>query len=151
EYLKRHKAWTITIPETHEAEKPMRLELAQLRRDIAAVANVPVVMSTHSDSKHLAFARAENVRDISQRGPATPDHILRTKRLPMLGRDVAAYAQTYREYFARNVSSAKEAKTMLDPAPRVVLDPQLCMCCLGRSAKEAGIVRDLYSHTIDVI
>src|SRR3984893_9713226 len=25
------------------------------------------------------------------------------------------------------------------------------MCCVGRSAKEAGIVRDLYSHTIDVI
>src|SRR5438045_3889624 len=128
EYLKRHKAWAITIPETHEAEKPMRLELAQLRHDIAAAANVPVVMSTHSDSKSLAFARAENIREISQRGPATPDHILRTKRLPLLGRDVAAYAETYREYFARNVSSAKEAKTMLDPAPRVVLDPQLGMC-----------------------
>ena len=129
----------------------MRLELAQLRRDIAAAGDVPVVMSTQSDSKSLAFARAENIHDISQRGPATPDHILRTKRLPMLGRDVAAYAQTYREYFARNVSSAKETKTMLDPAPRVVLDPQFGMCCVGRSAKETGIVRDLYSHTIDVI
>src|SRR5438477_8263709 len=147
EYLKQHKAWTITIPETHEAEKPMRLELAQLRCDIAAVANVPVVMSTHSDSKSLAFARAENVREISQQGPATPDHILRTKRLPLLGRDVAAYAETYREYFARNVSSAKEAKTMFDPAPRVVLDSQFGMCSVGRSAKEAGITRDLYSHT----
>ena len=40
---------------------------------------------------------------------------------------------------------------MLDSAPRVVLDPQFGMCCIGRSAKEAGIVRDLYSHTIDVI
>ena len=25
------------------------------------------------------------------------------------------------------------------------------MCCVGRSAKEAGIAHDLYSHTIDVI
>jgi rhamnose utilization protein RhaD (predicted bifunctional aldolase and dehydrogenase)/NAD(P)-dependent dehydrogenase (short-subunit alcohol dehydrogenase family) len=151
EYLKRQKAWELAVPEAHSSAKPMRLELAQLRRDIAAAGDVPVVMSTHCDSKSLAFARAENIHDISQRGPATPDHILRTKRLPMLGRDVAAYAQTYREYFARNVSSAKETKTMLDPAPRVVLDPQLGMCCVGRSAKEAGIVRDLYSHTIDVI
>ena len=151
EYLKRQKAWELAVPEAHSSAKPMRLELAQLRRDIAAAGDVPVVMSTHFDSKSLAFARDENVRAISQRGPATPDHILRTKRLPMLGRDVAAYAQTYREYFARNVSSAKETKTMLDPAPRVVLDPQLGMCCVGRSAKEAGIVRDLYSHTIDVI
>jgi rhamnose utilization protein RhaD (predicted bifunctional aldolase and dehydrogenase)/NAD(P)-dependent dehydrogenase (short-subunit alcohol dehydrogenase family) len=151
EYLKRQKAWELAVPEAHSSAKPMRLELAQLRRDIAAAGDVPVVMSTHFDSKSLAFARAENVRDISQRGPATPDHILRTKRLPMLGRDVAAYAQTYREYFERNVSGAKEAKTMLDPAPRVILDRQLGMCCVGRSAKETGIVRDLYSHTIDVI
>lgn len=151
EYLKRQKAWEIVVPETHEAGRPIRLELAELRHDIAAAGGFPVVMSTHSDSKSLAFARAKNVREISQRGPATPDHILRTKRLPMLGRDVAAYAQSYREYFARNAASVKEARTMLDPAPRVVLDSQFGMCCVGRSAKEAGIVRDLYSHTIDVI
>ena len=44
------------------------------------------------------FAGASNVRDISQRGPATPDHILRTKRLPLLGRAVTEYAAAYREY-----------------------------------------------------
>jgi rhamnose utilization protein RhaD (predicted bifunctional aldolase and dehydrogenase)/NAD(P)-dependent dehydrogenase (short-subunit alcohol dehydrogenase family) len=148
-YLKQHKAWKIAIPETHASEKPIRLELGKLRHDIAAAAGFPVVMSTHSE--YLAFARAEKVRDLSQRGPATPDHILRTKRLPMLGRNVSAYAEAYREYFARNVSGAKEPKTMLDPAPRVILDPQFGMCCVGRSAKEAGIARDLYSHTIDVI
>jgi NAD(P)-dependent dehydrogenase (short-subunit alcohol dehydrogenase family) len=91
------------------------------------------------------------VREISQRGPATPDHILRTKRLPLLGRYVEQYAVAYREYFARNAPQAKEPKTILDPAPRVVLDPELGVATVGRTAKEAGIARDLYSHTIDVI
>ena len=150
QYLKRHDAWDLSSPRPIGHIGRIR-HIAALRHDIAAAAGFPVVMSTSTDSKSLAFARAENVREISQRGPATPDHILRTKRLPMLGRDVAAYAQTYREYFARNAASAKEAKTMLDAAPRVVLDSQLGVCCVGRSAKEAGIVRDLYSHTIDVI
>jgi NAD(P)-dependent dehydrogenase (short-subunit alcohol dehydrogenase family) len=40
---------------------------------------------------------------------------------------------------------------MLDPAPRVVLDPGLGMCTAGRSAREAGIVADIYGHTMDVI
>ena len=40
---------------------------------------------------------------------------------------------------------------MLDPAPRVILDNEFGLCCVGRSAKEAGIAHDLYSHTIDVI
>ncbi len=150
-YLKQRHAWDLTIAATHYSEKPVRLEIAALRRDVALTAGWAVVMSTYSDPKFLAFARSSNVSDVSQRGPATPDHILRTKRLPMLGRNVQAYAGAYREYFSRHVASAKEAKTMLDPAPRVILDDEFGMCCVGRSAKEAGIARDLYSHTIDVI
>jgi rhamnose utilization protein RhaD (predicted bifunctional aldolase and dehydrogenase)/NAD(P)-dependent dehydrogenase (short-subunit alcohol dehydrogenase family) len=150
-YLKQRNAWDLMIAETDYSEKPVRLEIATLRRDVALAAGSAVVMSTHSDPRSLAFARAANVRDVSQRGPATPDHILRTKRLPMLGRNVPAYAEAYREYFSRHAASAKESKTMLDPAPRVILDEDLGLCCVGRSAKEAGIARDLYSHTVDVI
>lgn len=125
--------------------------LAALRYAVAQNAGFPVIVSTSSDPKALAFARSRKVGEISQRGPATPDHILRTKRLPLLGRDAAAYAQGYREYFERHAPQAKESKAMLDPAPRVILDPELGMCTVGRSAKEAGIARDLYSHTIDVM
>jgi NAD(P)-dependent dehydrogenase (short-subunit alcohol dehydrogenase family) len=69
----------------------------------------------------------------------------------MIGRDVEEYVASYREYFARNAPRAKEAKTMLDPAPRVMLDPEIGVATVGRSAKEALIAQDLYSHTIDVI
>ena len=69
----------------------------------------------------------------------------------MVGRDVEAYAKAYREYFERHAPTAKEPKTMLDPAPRVILDPELGLGCVGRSAKDARIVHDIYSHTVDVI
>ena len=148
-YLQEQKAWKISIADAPASAKPMRLELATLRHDIANVARAPVILST--DSTFLGFARAENVREISQRGPATPDHILRTKRLPLLGRDVGVYEQAYRDYFGRNVFSAKEPKTMLDPAPRVILDAEFGLGSVGRSAREVAIARDLYSHTIEVI
>jgi rhamnose utilization protein RhaD (predicted bifunctional aldolase and dehydrogenase)/NAD(P)-dependent dehydrogenase (short-subunit alcohol dehydrogenase family) len=150
-YLQQRNAWDLAIPETHHSEKPLRNEIAALRRDVAIAAGSPLVLSTHSDSQSLGFARDAKVREISQQGPATPDHILRTKRLPMLGRDVQAYAAGYREYFSRHAGSAKEPKTMLDPAPRVILDDELGLCCAGRSAREAGIAQDLYGHTIEVI
>jgi NAD(P)-dependent dehydrogenase (short-subunit alcohol dehydrogenase family) len=129
----------------------MRLQLAALREEIAKTAGFPVIFSTDSSARALAFAQAGNGRAVSQQGPATPDHILRTKRLPLLGRDVEAYAQSYREYFSRHAAGAKESKTMLDPAPRVILDEEFGLGCVGRSAKEAAIAHDLYSHTIDVI
>lgn len=151
EYLTREKAWDLTIVESQDSHSLVPVEIATLRRAITLAAGSAIVMSTHSNPKFLAFARSKSVSDVSQRGPATPDHILRTKRLPLLGRDVSAYAESYRAYFARNASHAKESKTMLDPAPRVILDPEFGLACVGRSAREASIARDLYSHTIDVI
>lgn len=149
-YLKKRDAWELPIGSMDPVGRIGPI-LAPLRKHISETAGFPVIMSTDSAAKTLDFARAKDVRNVSQRGPATPDHILRTKRLPMIGRDVQAYAEAYREYFSRHAASAKEAKTMLDPAPRVILDDELGMCCVGRSAKEAGIAHDLYSHTIDVI
>jgi rhamnose utilization protein RhaD (predicted bifunctional aldolase and dehydrogenase)/NAD(P)-dependent dehydrogenase (short-subunit alcohol dehydrogenase family) len=149
-YLKERGAWELPISPMGPMG-PMRMQLAALREEIAKSAGFPVIVSTDSNPRSLAFVREKDVREISQRGPATPDHILRTKRLPMLGRAVVEYATAYREYFARNVPRAKETKTMLDPAPRVVLDPEFGLTTAGRSAKEAAIARDLYSHTMDVI
>jgi rhamnose utilization protein RhaD (predicted bifunctional aldolase and dehydrogenase)/NAD(P)-dependent dehydrogenase (short-subunit alcohol dehydrogenase family) len=149
-YLKKRGAWELPASGEIGPIGPIG-HIAALRRAIAQTAGFPVIMATDSSARSTAFARASNVGEVSQRGPATPDHILRTKRLPMLGRDVRSYAAAYREYFARNAPRAKEAKTMLDPAPRVILDREFGLATAGRSAKEAGIARDLYSHTIVVI
>jgi len=149
-YLKKRGAWEISLSPPLAPIGPMQ-QIAALRHDMAVVAGFPLVVSTFTNEKSLAFAQRPDLREISQRGPATPDHILRTKRLPALGRDATGYASAYREYFTRNVSRARGPKTMLDPSPRIVLDPELGVCSVGRSAKEARIAGDLYSHTIDVI
>jgi NAD(P)-dependent dehydrogenase (short-subunit alcohol dehydrogenase family) len=77
--------------------------------------------------------------------------VIRTKRVPLLGRDVEAYAAEYRRYFGEHAPSAREPKAMLDPAPRVVLDPELGVCAAGRSAQDAAAVFDIYAHTMDVV
>src|SRR5213079_2625426 len=99
-YLRQHNGLELDWP--NASTGAIGPALATLRSDIAKAAGFPVVLRSNTDSKSLGFARASNVREISQRGPATPDHILRTKRLPMVGRDVNGYANSYREYFTRN-------------------------------------------------
>ena len=151
DYLARHGAWDLPRSAADGVPQRLRTELARLRREISACAGAPVILAVHSDPKYLAFARRPDAARLTQQGPATPDHAIRTKRVPMLGRDVGAYAAAYREYFDRHASAAKEPKTPLDAAPRVVLDPAFGMGCIGRTAKDARIVRDIYDHTIDVI
>jgi len=151
EYLRRHRAWDIAWPPAPPPPADVSLELARLRRQISDVAGMPLVMHRSTDVRALGFCAREDFAFISQQGPATPDHVIRTKRLPLLGRDVAAYAKAYGEYFAAQEPTASERKTMLDRAPRVVLDPQLGLCTLGKSAAEAQIVSEIYEHTIDII
>ena len=150
-YLARHNAWEPPRQRNGTAEQPIRIKTAKLRREISRVAGFPMIMQVHPDGRSIAFANRSDVGEISQRGPATPDHVIRTKRLPLIGDDVDAYAKAYRDYFNRHAPSAREPRTMLDPAPRIVLHPGLGLCTLGRSAKDAAIVADIYSHTMDVI
>lgn len=151
DHLKQHGAWDIAVGARQNVRVDLMTELAQLRFDISSVAGFPVVVARNSDQKSLGFARHPQLAVISQQGPVTPDHVIRTKRLPMIGRNATAYAKDYRQYFAANVALAKESKTIVDPAPRVVLDPEFGMCAVGRSAKDAAIVSEIYAHTMKII
>lgn len=152
EYLKRHKAWDAkSSSATAIRSVELAREQAKLRADISRVAGFPVIVARYANDKPLSFANRVDISTIAQQGPATPDHVIRTKRLPMLGRDVAEYVERYKEYFVTLESQAKERKNMLDPAPRVVLDRELGLCAVGKSAQDANIVADIYDHTIDII
>jgi rhamnose utilization protein RhaD (predicted bifunctional aldolase and dehydrogenase)/NAD(P)-dependent dehydrogenase (short-subunit alcohol dehydrogenase family) len=151
-YLQKQKAWHVGA-----SVKPVggpafeRQEVAKLRRAISDQAGVPMVLRVNDSDRFLAFAQRPDVEKLAMQGPATPDHVIRTKPFPMLGRDVTGYAKQYRAYFERLSAQAKEKKAMLDAAPRMALDPQLGFVAAGRTAKDAAIVEELYDHTMDVI
>jgi rhamnose utilization protein RhaD (predicted bifunctional aldolase and dehydrogenase)/NAD(P)-dependent dehydrogenase (short-subunit alcohol dehydrogenase family) len=126
-------------------------DFASLRKTISSAAGFPVIMKRVNDEKTLAFCDRPDIATISQQGPATPDHVIRTKRLPMVGRNTDQYIKEYKDYFEKNEPQAKDRKKILDPAPRVVLDPEFGLCAIGKTAKDAQIVADIYDHTIDII
>ena len=64
---------------------------------------------------------------------------------------VAAYGETYKDYFARNNARVGGIKTMLDPSPRVVLVPGVGLFGLGRSKKDARVAADLAEAAIATI
>lgn len=149
-HLQAAGAWHLPAPSGDPGPAPPRVETAELRRDVAAAAGFPLVLRTERDARTLGFARRPDVAELCQQGPATPDHVIRTKRRPLLGRDVAAFADAYRAEFARCAARAGEPKTMLDSAPRVVLDPELGLVTAGRTAKDAAIAAEIYRHTMDI-
>ncbi len=150
-YLAERGAWTIALPQVAAPTQPQRLERALLRRAASDAAGAPLIMVTQDDAQALGFAQRADVAQLSQQGPATPDHVIRTKRMPLLGRDVRAFQQAYVDYFETHKARSGIPLTMLDPAPRLILDPELGVLALGKTAKDAAVSAEIYHHTIDII
>jgi NAD(P)-dependent dehydrogenase (short-subunit alcohol dehydrogenase family) len=126
--------------------------VAELRRDVSEAAGRPMVMRRATGPASRRFASRADLATVAQVGPATPDHVLRTKRVPLLGRDVAGYAAAYRAYVERHRHRlGSRALVPVDPAPRVVIDPELGVLAAGRTAREAAATAEIAEHTIWVI
>ena len=57
--------------------------LFTLHEEINDIAGVPLVMRVGRDAQCLAYARRNDLAEISQQGPATPQHAVYTKRVPL--------------------------------------------------------------------
>jgi rhamnose utilization protein RhaD (predicted bifunctional aldolase and dehydrogenase)/NAD(P)-dependent dehydrogenase (short-subunit alcohol dehydrogenase family) len=126
-------------------------DLASLRAELSSVAGNPLVMSRHFDDEIGRFVQRPDLLSLARRGPLTPDHVIRTKRLPMVGRDVASFVTEYESYFREHESRGRVPLQMLDPSPRVILDREWGMLTAGRTARDAEIVAEIYRHTMPVL
>lgn len=151
DYLLEQGAWELKDPSLLSSPDNLGNKIASLRQQVSAVVGNPIILSQHTDSETMAFVTRADLNNIACQGPATPDHVIRTKRLPMIGLDIDTYVNEYKKYFSENEPLANERKTILDSAPRVILDPELGMCTIGRSIKDANIVADIYKHTMRAI
>ncbi len=125
------------------------------------------VLHVRSSPALRSFVADPRLAELSQRGVATPDHVIRTKRVPLLLDDpgtlddealraqiaerIAAFRSDYRAYVARQSERVARSIQALDPDPRVVLVPGVGLICAGPSAKAARVAADIYERTVTVI
>jgi len=154
------------------ARVPLR-KPAERRRTAIAVAprlrgalsrSTRVVVSFDDSPEVTEFASSADAGRVSQIGPATPDHTIYAKRLPCfvdapggedpdalfgtIARSIEGFVAAYTRYFEDH---RFEGARLLDPLPRVVLVPGLGMFTAGKDRRTAGIVNDIYHHTIGVL
>ena len=138
------------IPDGQEASPdPVDpLVLARIRKKVSASAGMAMLSNLDDSPQSAGFSKLPNLDRIVNRGPLTPDHIIRTKRTPAViqddvDRDIDHYISGYAEYFSRYASG----ETMLDPAPRWAVLPGTGTLSFGPSAVHLKIIRDITAHT----
>jgi len=151
QYLVSQNAWDNEKQLTYVKSKKIRNDVSQLRQKISVVVGNPVLFNLTNSLHGISFSNRDDVEKIATRGPLTPDHVIRTKRIPMIGRDVEKYVKEYVSYFNAHKTNVKEKKTMLDPAPRVIIDREFGLSAVGKNMSEIGIISDIYEHTIESI
>jgi rhamnose utilization protein RhaD (predicted bifunctional aldolase and dehydrogenase)/NAD(P)-dependent dehydrogenase (short-subunit alcohol dehydrogenase family) len=129
------------------------MALASLRKVVSEKCGQPVVVSLDQSREARGFSSMKQVESIATRGPLTPDHTIRTKRIPVVvgsdpAKDVERFAADYASYFER---CAGKEHTMLDPAPRWAVLPGQGIASFGKNVREAGIVADIVEHTYRTI
>lgn len=124
------------------------------------------VLALRDDERARTFLGRRDLHELTRRGSATPDHVIRTKPWPMLlaslpaeaaamreavSRAVATYRADYDTYFKVMCAAKGAVLTRLDPSPAVVLVPGLGVIAVGATRAQAAAAADIYEHTMDVI
>lgn len=153
EHLKAEGAWEAPAKAAAPVEAPP-LALARIRRAVSHAANHAVVARFSGSVEAAGFASRADAADLATRGPVTPDHVIRTKRTPVVfeaGADadpaaaVSAYTEAYRAYFAEHTTGEL---TCLEPSPRWGVWKDLGLVSFGASAKAADQIADIARHTV---
>ena len=144
-----------------EARRKVALAVAPALRGLVGRER-RVVMAFDDAPDVLEFASSREAAVLSTIGPATPDHTIYTKRLPCFvavddPRDPAAVAAAIKAAVERFVVdytayvNAGGGAAVTDAFPRVITVAGLGMFTTGKDRRTAGIVNDIYHHTISVL
>ena len=152
-------------PGNHE---PLAYEvLAPILRGKLGVAGRRTLLTRRHGPAIDAFLKRQDLASVTQRGPVTPDHVIRTKPVPLLldvtptmngpaigahiDERLASYREDYVAYVEREANHKRRRVTPLDPDPRIILVPGLGLIAAGASEKAARVGADIYERSMGVI
>jgi len=96
------------------------------------------------------YASQDNLRAKVTRGVLTPEHIIRTKRVPLVVEDwdvddaLMHFKVAYETYF----NAYKTDEIMLDPNPKYAVIKKFGVVTFGKTQKEADVINDVVEHTM---
>ena len=98
----------------------------------------------------LHYASQKGLRSKVTRGVLTPEHIIRTKRIPLVIEDwdiedaIGHYIVDYEAYF----KAYSDGEVMLDPRPKYAVIKDFGIISFGKTQKEADVINDVITHTM---
>jgi len=133
-----------------EKNAPIILEELDAKEFDVNLLQIDKFMHINQTPLALKYASQENLRAAVTRGVLTPEHILRTKRVPLVVEDgdvedaLKHFKVAYETYF----NAYKSDEIMLDPNPKYAVIKDFGVVTFGKIQKEADVINDVVEHTM---
>lgn len=87
------------------------------------------------------------------RGVLTPEHIIRTKRIPLIieNENIKASIDEYKKAYESYFKSFAKEEIMLNPTPNYAIVKGFGLISFGKTQKEADIINDIITHTMKAV
>jgi len=144
----------VTLAEEYlkKSRKKLTHDIEKIQKLISEAKGYDVVIKINQSKTAKQFASKEDIA-LSQQGVLTPEHIIRTKRVPIVFEDnyekeLSNYIKEYQAYFERNYI---DDEIMLNPAPNWAVLRDFGTVSFGKNEKEASVIEDINNHTMNAM
>lgn len=129
------------------------VDLEELQKILSEEKGYEVVLKVNQSPLALHYASQRDIKNIASRGVLTPEHIIRTKREPLIleDDDIKSAIEKYKENYIKYFEQFSKDEVMLNPSPNWIVVKNFGTIAIGKNEKEAMVIEDINNHTINAV
>jgi rhamnose utilization protein RhaD (predicted bifunctional aldolase and dehydrogenase) len=107
-------------------------------------------MNINNSKLAQLYSSQDNLKEFASRGVLTPEHVIRTKRIPLIIEDenIETALEEYKEEYIAYFNKFSNDEICLNQYPKYAIIKNFGIVSFGKTQKEADIINDIISHTM---
>ena len=123
-----------------------------IRKSFSSYSNKKWILKFHNDNDDRSIASTQNLNNLLNKGPVTPDHVIRIKskilfisknKYLKIDEEIKKYCLSYKKYFLKNKNFVNNCK-IIDPLPRIIVLEGIGIVSSGKKLKDQKISYDVF-------
>ena len=149
-YISKNKVKLKT--HTNKSKINMSDFMLSVRKSFSTYSNHKWILKFHNNNDDQVIASTQNLNNLINKGPVTPDHVIRIKskilfisknKFQKIDEEIKKYCQSYKKYYLKNKTFVHNC-TITDPLPRIIILEGIGILSLGKKLKDQKISYDIF-------
>lgn len=137
---------------TNKSKINMSDFILSVRKSFSTYSNHKWILKFHNNNDDQVIASTQNLNNLINKGPVTPDHVIRIKskilfisknKFQKIDEEIKKYCQSYKKYYLKNKTFVHNC-TITDPLPRIIILEGIGILSLGKKLKDQKISYDIF-------